>query len=340
MKNIKGVITILMLMIGLGVGSFPYVINELKAEVRVVKDTKNCTPAFKENNISVVLACDDNYALYCGVAIRSLIDNSSDGNNYDIWILDGGISEEHREDILSLSKNKKNISIRFFDIGPYAEQYAGIFFVNGHISAAAYYRLFIPQIFYNYKKIAYLDCDIIVNADIAELYNTDLGGESLGAIRTHHVCGGQNCDWGKYCEGALKMSNHENYFNSGVLLFNVAKIYKEDFSGKCFSKLQELGNCATHDEGVLNAVCEKETRFIDEKWDVQWHWKLPHLNWRIFNEPWNGGYHEARMMPSILHYTTGDKPWSMGLCEPGVDLWWYHARKTPFYNKIKEKHRR
>ena len=50
-------------------------------------------PAFMENNIPIVFSVDENYAPYLSVCICSLISNSSNTNNYDIWILNGGLTK-------------------------------------------------------------------------------------------------------------------------------------------------------------------------------------------------------------------------------------------------------
>ncbi|MDR2667229.1 MAG: hypothetical protein LBB34_03945, partial [Holosporales bacterium] len=57
-------------------------------EVQSVYDTKDALPAFENNNVLVIFASDENYAMPLGVTIQSLMDNSSIRNNYDIWVLD------------------------------------------------------------------------------------------------------------------------------------------------------------------------------------------------------------------------------------------------------------
>ena len=42
-----------------------------------------------------------------------------------------------------------------------------------NVNENSYFKLSIPIIMKNYKKVLFLDADIIVEKDIAELYNTD-----------------------------------------------------------------------------------------------------------------------------------------------------------------------
>ncbi|MBQ8692167.1 MAG: hypothetical protein IJ520_03390, partial [Synergistaceae bacterium] len=44
------------------------------------------------------------------------------------------------------------------------------------LTAGALYRLFMPEVLSGLDKVIYLDCDIVVNMDIAELWDIDLGG--------------------------------------------------------------------------------------------------------------------------------------------------------------------
>ena len=58
--------------------------------------------------INVCLSCDDNYSKYAGVVVASILDNLKKDENICFYILDGGISEEHKQEILTL-KNIKDV---------------------------------------------------------------------------------------------------------------------------------------------------------------------------------------------------------------------------------------
>ena len=53
----------------------------------LTNDIQTVSPAFDKNNIPVVFATDNNFVPYLGVTIKSLVENSSEENNYDIVIL-------------------------------------------------------------------------------------------------------------------------------------------------------------------------------------------------------------------------------------------------------------
>ena len=62
------------------------------------------------DKINVCIACDDNYAKYAGVLIASVLSNAASNDNLAVYILDGGISEERKAEILTL-KNIKDCEI-------------------------------------------------------------------------------------------------------------------------------------------------------------------------------------------------------------------------------------
>ena len=85
----------------------------------------------------------------------------------------------------------------------------------GHITQAMYYRyLFADLLPKSVKRLIYMDADIICKGDLLPLWQTDLQGKMLGAVR----------DWGeaKSC-GRIGLKNGR-YFNSGVLLMDLVKV--------------------------------------------------------------------------------------------------------------------
>ena len=52
------------------------------------------------DKINVCVACDDNYSKHAGVLIASILTNSNPDDNLAFYILDGGISDIKKEEIL------------------------------------------------------------------------------------------------------------------------------------------------------------------------------------------------------------------------------------------------
>ena len=132
--------------------------------------------------INICLASDDNYAKFTGVHIKSVAEMASTGNLYNVYILDGGITEINKTKLLKLETEL--CKIHFVDMKAMVKELnLESLHVSGHISLATYYRLFLPNIFTNIDKILYVDCDTVFMKDPAEIYSSDLENYLLGAVR-------------------------------------------------------------------------------------------------------------------------------------------------------------
>ena len=78
--------------------------------------------------IPVFFAIDDRYIPFLGVALKSLIDNTSKDNKYAIKILYTNVTEKNK---LRIKKyEKENISIEFVDLNQQLEEIKGKLYTN------------------------------------------------------------------------------------------------------------------------------------------------------------------------------------------------------------------
>jgi len=274
------------------------------------------------NQIVIVYATNDSYAPYMGVSMYSLIKNTTDRYFYKICVLQEDLTESHKRRIEKLAKD--NVVIEFVDV---SEKMRGKIIPQiGHLSKETTYRLLSDEIFAEYEKILYIDCDTIIMRDVAELYNEDLTdcivGASLGNLHTNMI---------KYITERLHLST-DGYFNAGVLLINIPMFKQCNIGKKCFELLQSDENYWTMDQDVLNITCQGKVKYFDGRWNVEWAYLL--------NKEFDFVQDEERTKkldyvnkPYIVHYTSAYKPWAY----PGyqlAELFWKNARDTEFYEEI------
>ena len=132
------------------------------------------------NEIPVFFAVDNGYIPFLGVALKSLIDNTSKKNKYAIKILYTSVTEENKARIKKYEK--ENISIEFVDLNKQLEEIKEKLYTRNYFSNTTYYRLFIPELYPQYDKVVYIDSDTICLADIADLYNVDMGDNLIAAV--------------------------------------------------------------------------------------------------------------------------------------------------------------
>jgi hypothetical protein len=82
----------------------------------------------------------------------------------------------------------------------------------------------------HYKKILYLDTDVLINSDINRLFNLEISPEKLYALKEGHI-GHQY--WGSQFFDFTKYDEQQSGFTSGVLLFTPSNAIKDLFYAVC-----------------------------------------------------------------------------------------------------------
>ncbi len=296
-------------------------------------------PAFNKNNVAIAFSCNEYYMPILGVMINSVLENGSSNNNYDILIMrnipefDSDKAVRYTKMLTKLVGKYPNASIRFVDISGLLGDRD--FFVRGNFTPETYFRLFLPQILNNYEKILYMDADMVACHDVAELYNTDLEGNILGAVRDPIISGSNKSTmYNKHDDmQELGIKNIYDYFQAGVLLIDIKKISE---NGLCEEMIEYAAthDCDLVDQDVLNKFCQGKVKFIDNKWNVDVNniamKVVPFAPAAMWHE-----YKRNRECAYIYHFAGADKPWN----NPGLDkadVFWDAARKTSFYEIILE----
>lgn len=258
------------------------------------------------SNINVCLSCDDNYSKYAGVVIASILENASNKDNLSIYILDGGISDIRKQEILSL-KSIKDCKIEFVEIDSNLfEDYKQIK-THSYITLPAYYRLKSASLLPNITKIIYFDCDVIVKSSLANLFNIDINDYAFAAVRDIN-------------KRVLK--KNPNYVNSGVLLLNLDYWRKENIEEKLLNFTKEnIDNIKTGDQEVLNRCLLGKIKVVDDVWNVQ-----------SSNFTNRSSYVKN---PKVVHFVAKNKPWHWASFSYHRDLYFKYLQLTPW--KLSEK---
>ena len=292
-------------------------------------------PYFPENNIPIVLASSEFFLPYAAVTIQSIIENNSQEYNYDITLLNTGYPEQAIKLLKSMASEHKNISIRLLNIGPYVSRLK--FNTVGHVSKETFYRLLVPELFQNYQKIIYLDSDLIVCEDIANLYNINMGNNLLAAVYDADFIGeynGASPAMKIYCDEILGLENPYSYFQAGVLVFNILSI-KNTFRKNELIEFASGKKLNFVDQDVLNCKCSGRVFFLDMRWNVVTDCGGYRINMFIRRAPYKiyQEYMRSREEPKIIHYSGFEKPWTNKYSDM-ANIYWGYARKCTFYETI------
>lgn len=296
------------------------------------------SPAYEENNITVVFSCSDFFVPYLGVSLSSLICHSSERFNYDIIVQEKNIKEHNKVKLKRLVDGRLNVSLRFVNVEKYV--YKTTFYLpenNPEMSEETYYTVLVPWALKNYPKALVLDCDIVVCRDVAELFFEDLHGNYMGAAKEYLFQGFLNNphiniqgSLTNYCRKTLEMPNEYDYYNGGVLLFDLVE-FRRRFTLESLLEQISKNKFNIVEQDLLNKIC------CGHIFDVGYEWNFMAClspgtisQIELVSEVEQKRYEFAKRNMGILHYITMDKPWKYPELQY-ADLWWEECRKTAFY---------
>ena len=241
------------------------------------------------DEISIVLASDDNYAQHGAVACASILANHRGIAPIHFYYFEDGISEEKQAGIAA-TVTKGRGTITFI---PTAQKEIQAH-TSGHVNRAAYLRLLIPELVpENVNRVIYLDTDLVVLDDIQELWEMDLEGKPLGAVPDLGILASSRMRRQK--EETLGIEEGELYFNSGVMVMDL-KAWRENQYGPQVIRCVEEGNFRHHDQDGLNKV------FRD-------NWKPLPLRWNVIPPVFTLPVKVLKKRPGVFHWAGRYKPW-------------------------------
>lgn len=290
---------------------------------------------FDKPIVPVVFAADDNYVPQLTTTVYSAMKNADPSYFYDVVVLQRNVAWDKQERLRDFFKQFPNMSLRFTNVERELSGY-DLSTNNAHISIETYYRFLIQKLLPFYDKVLYLDSDIVINGDIAKLYNTDLQGKLLGAIRDIDFLANLNVKHGKrmgYAKNVLKMKNPYDYFQAGVLVLNT-KAMRERYTIKQWLTYASNPAFIYNDQDVLNAHCEGEVLYLPWEWNVvhDCGGRVGNLFVQAPNDIYDA-YMRSRSNPQIIHYAGFQKPWTDPDCD-FASIYWRYARETPFYERL------
>ena len=128
-----------------------------------------------------------------------------------------------------------------------------------HVSKACFLRLLIPKLFPNLERALYVDCDTLCLGDISDLYNADFEDNYL-----------MGCRGIAYSDMQAKQLDIPHYINSGVLMFNIPLMNKENYFQQIKDNWRDsLGKQEPYsaDETIINWCFHDKIKLVNEKWN-------------------------------------------------------------------------
>lgn len=270
--------------------------------------------AFMSSYLNILFCVDEKFAPHMAVTMASTISNTEAPLRF---LVVGKLCEDTKQKIIKTSSIRQDVKIDFLD--PIERLFNENFPIPSYLSFDAYVRIWVAT-FYGEetKKVLYLDADIIVLGDVAELFDTNLEDAVLGAVPIpwfdrNHLPG---------------YKREYGYFNSGVLLLNMARWRERNVQQRVISYIVEHSKILHDpDQDALNAC------LFNEKHD------LP-LEWNAMNAYFRGqaigplsisDVDRVAQKAKAVHFSgTNSKPWLYMSYHPKKELYYEYRLLTPW----------
>ncbi|MEV4948929.1 glycosyltransferase family 8 protein [Streptomyces sp. NPDC053755] len=244
----------------------------------------------------VGFAVDEAYALPLAVAGRSLIDHLAGDDPLEFVVLDLGISERSRGRLVAAWAHRASVgflrlpSPRDLDGLPLSDHE----FVP-HLNRNVYGRWFLPELLPPvYRRMIYLDADVLVLGDASLLWHVALGGHPFAAAQDKGIPY-VSSPYGVPDYRELRLSARAKYFNAGVMVIDLDRWRKLRIRERALSYARTHPAMRFADQEALNAVAAGRWAEFPRAWNCP-------AEDEIFEEGQG-----AR--PRIIHFLGPGKPW-------------------------------
>lgn len=264
--------------------------------------------------LNICCSTDNNYIQHCAVMLCSLFENNKN-NNFNIHILINDLSEENKL-ILEELALRYNAKVLFYKVD--SSKLIGCKYRKWRpLTEAAYFRILLSSIIpLDISKILYLDCDIVVNGEISDLFNLEINNYPLAAVKDPYYVNEAHLN-------QLSLPYGSDYFNSGVMLINLDywRINKSEKKLLEYAKRERVVYC--HDQDALNYVFKNNWYRLHPKWNRPNTLSPNEIEFLDKKDK-----SEFKNNYKIIHYIDTPKPWENIRFTPFIKLYKKYLNKT------------
>lgn len=281
-----------------------------------------------KERLCIAYAADDNYAQYLGKSMLSLFESNKAFTSIEVFVLDCGIEDVNKDRIISIAKDFGR-DVTFLSM----DEYVSSLELNmgaRKISIASYARLFLSSVIpQRFNKVLYLDCDTIILRELKDMWSIDVKLYMIAGVR-------DTVD--KYFLKKIGLKQDDYYINCGIVLINLELWRKENLQEKFMDFIKKHnGNVPHHDQGTINAICNKGKLIIAAKYNVTSNFytfssKTIKKIYSMKDYYSQKDLDEARKNPVILHFTTGlvGRPWEENCSHPMKEEYLRVSSQSPW----------
>ncbi len=280
-----------------------------------------------QEHIQIVVAADKHYFVPLYVMLFSLLENRKSAHPIVISLISKDFIPSQKDRLNDLVRAYPHASFSYLQLEKSA--FSHLDQQMPALSEVTYFRLMIPELLGpEVKKVIYLDSDMLVLDDIAQLWEIELSGKACGGVPEHYTFM-PNTDSRKAHFMKLGLPSDATYCNGGVLVMNLEVWRKENLGQACINFLKDFPERVTFDDQcALNYVLRGKWYYLPIRWNVTNIW------FRFREEIADRPEFQEAMAGAILHYTTASKPWQASCKHPQKALFEKYYEQSPLYEQM------
>ena len=270
--------------------------------------------------LDVIYATDENYAMYTGVSLVSLLKNNKKIDELNIHILDNAISEESKK-ILSSLADEYDRNIFFHNAKELFNNLTKKITMKSTQTITAYACCFMAYLLdETLDKVLYLDGDSLVCGDLSELCAIDMTNT--------YACGVLDIA-APIVREKIGFGQDEPYINSGFLYMSLKNIRKANLKSQIIRFIEEVIPTSMHnDQDVVNGVYKGHIKVLPLKYNVitplyEKKFKDIKYFYKLITYYSKEEVEEAKKTPAFIHFTASfvKRPWVSGCKHPMRNEW-------------------
>lgn len=282
--------------------------------------------------INILYATDENYAMYTGISLYSLLENNTSIDELVVYILDNSISFISKERIKNIA-NSFGRPIHFLDGKKLFEGLSQKVTMKNTQTITAYACCFLPYILNeNIDEILYMDGDSLICGDLSELCNIDLSDT--------YACGVLDIA-APIVKEKINFKQNEPYINSGFLYMNLTNIRKANLQKKIEKFIEEIIPYSMHnDQDVINGVYKGHIKVLPPQYNLLTPLFEKKYADTLFYYNMAEYYTKTCVVQSLskplfIHFTASfsKRPWVKGCKHPLKKEWEKYKDKTEWRNE-------
>lgn len=267
--------------------------------------------------IHIGLCTDNRYAMPCGVCVTSLFENNKD-EEITVYVLEKGLTDDNKEKFRTLAADYG----QKIEVIPVDDSLFKGYPTTYQFRLSTYYRFLFANILpKDVQKLIYLDCDTLVLDSLRELWNTDVTDYSIAAVEDQQ---------GDNVHVFNRLQEIEKYYNSGVLILNLARWRKDDSMRHLMQLMDtDAKRFVFLDQDAINVLFRDSVLELPYQYNVQNMFymkdKEKALHWRKWER-----IAQAKEHPVVLHFCSSVKPWQRECQHPRRQLFLDYLHRSPW----------